>query len=162
MISCNLKEVMNWLDNVDIRILELLQLDGRMTLSDLSKQLSLSRPSVADRIRRLEDRQIIEGYTARISLKAVGRGILVFIQMSELQVACHEFEKIAKKEQDILECHRITGAASYLIKAAVASMEKLEALVDRLIPYGRVHTSIRLSSPVAHRHVTPGVAEEEI
>ncbi|MFD2617266.1 Lrp/AsnC family transcriptional regulator [Terrilactibacillus laevilacticus] len=143
------------MDKLDIRLLELLQKDGRMTISELSKQLALSRPSISERIHRLIEKGIIEGFTARISPSAVGRDILLFIQISGLKVSADEFEELVKKESDILECHRITGDASYLLGAAVAGMKGMRALIDRLMPYAIVNTSTVLTSPVPYRSVLP-------
>lgn len=143
------------MDYVDIRLLELLQTDGRMTISDLSKCLSLSRPSISERLHRLQEKRIIEGFSAQVSLAAVGRNILLFIEMSQLRIPAYEFEKIIEKNLNIIECHRVTGTVSYFIKAAVSGMDSLRVLVDQLIPYGSVNTSIVLSSPIVNRHIIP-------
>lgn len=143
------------MDPIDVRILEMLQEDGRMTVSELSKALHLSRPSVAERVRRMEERKVIAGFTARVSPSAVGRTVLVMIEIGALTVACHKFEDFIAHDPDVIECHRVTGAASYIMKAAVASMTHLEILVNRLIPFGRVNTSVILSSPVRFRPMLP-------
>lgn len=150
------------MDQTDIRLLELLQLDGRMTISELSKQLSLSRPSISERLNRLKEKGIIEGFSARVSPIALGRKVLVFIQLSELRIHNYsDFEKSIQENPDIIECHRLTGSVSYLIKAAVTSMEHLSQLIDWMLPYGNVNTSIVLSSPVGFRCIVPHVVEEE-
>lgn len=150
------------MDQLDIRLLELLQMDGRMTLSELSKKLSLSRPSITERLKRLQDREIIEGFSARVSLEAIGRDVIVYIQVSELKLLSYtEFEKRIIDDPDIIECHRLTGSVSYLLKAAVTGMDHLSRLIDRLTPYGNVNTSIVLSSPVSFRCITPHDVKEE-
>lgn len=126
-----------------------------MTVSQLSQQLALSRPSVSERLHRLQEQGIIAGFTAQVSPAAVGRTILLFIQISQLRMNPHEFEKFIEDQPYILECHRVTGTVSYFIKAAVASMNSLQQLVDRLIALGTVNTSIVLSSPIPHRIVLP-------
>lgn len=143
------------MDHIDVKLLELLQADSRITVSELSKRLSLSRPSVSERLHRLEEKQVIEGYTARVSLPSIGRDILLFIQLSTLKIAVSEFEQLITEEQDILECHRVTGPVSYFIKAAVSDMNSMRKLIDRLITYGNVNTSIVLTSPVSYRSVLP-------
>ncbi|MBZ5752068.1 Lrp/AsnC family transcriptional regulator [Metabacillus rhizolycopersici] len=149
------------MDQLDIRLLELLQTDGRMTISELSKNLSLSRPSVTERLNRLQEKGIIEGFSARVCPKAIGRDVIVFIQLSELKTSSYtEFEKWIMQDSDIIECHRLTGATSYLLKAAVTGMEHLSKLIDRLTPYGNVNTSIVLSSPVSFRCITPNAIEK--
>lgn len=148
------------MDDLDIRMLKLLQEDGRITISQLSQKLALSRPSVSDRLYRLQTQGIIEGFTARISPAAIGRQMLLFIQISQLRTNTVEFEKFIAEQPYILECHRVTGTVSYFLKAAVANMTSLQKLVDRLIPFGTVNTSIVLSSPVAYRPILPEEADK--
>ncbi|SDN98174.1 Lrp/AsnC family transcriptional regulator [Alkalicoccus daliensis] len=143
------------MDKIDIEMLRLLQEDSRMTVSQLSKQLALSRPSVTERMHRLQEKGIIEEFTARVSPAAIGRATIIFIQLSELKITPQEFEKRIKEEKDIIECHRVTGQTSYFIKAAVSKIEGLGMLVDRLIPFGNINTSIVLASPIPYRHLLP-------
>ena len=120
---------------------------------ELSKELALSRPSITERIYRLQDKGVIEEFTARISLAALGKEILLIIQVGGLKVSVEEFERIAAKDPDIIECHRVTGDMSYFLKAAVDNMKSMRLLIDRLIPYGNINTSTVLASPVPYRHV---------
>jgi Lrp/AsnC family leucine-responsive transcriptional regulator len=143
------------MDRLDITLLRLLQEDGRMTVSELSKRMSLSRPSLSERLLRLQEKGIILGFQARISPAAVGRNIQLIIQVSELKVSPQEFEQRIADDEDILECHRVTGAVSHVIKAAVVGMDALTMLVERLMPYGNVNTSVILSSPVSNRFILP-------
>ncbi|WP_226037254.1 Lrp/AsnC family transcriptional regulator [Aquibacillus saliphilus] len=149
------------MDQIDMKLLKILQKDARMTISELSKQLALSRPSVSERIHRLEDKGVIEEFSARISLPAVGREILLIIQVSGLKVSPQEFEKVIKQKQDIIECHRVTGDVSYFLKAAVTSMNSMRLLIDNLMPYGTINTSTVLTSPVSYRYVFPEINDIE-
>lgn len=143
------------MDDIDRKILELLQEDSRITIIHLSKKLNLSRPSVNERLRRLQENGVIQGFTARISPEKIGKCIFVIIEIGNLKIECRRFEEMIKEETDILECHRVTGTNSYFMKAAVASMKDLEALVDRLIPFGQLNTSVVLSSPIPYRPLLP-------
>lgn len=143
------------MDELDIKLLELVQLNSRVTVSELSKQLLLSRPSVSERLQRLQEKGIIEDFTARVSLPAVGLEILLFIQVSELKRMPNEFEQLMKEERAVIECHRVTGTTNYILKAAVSNMASMSLLIDRLIPYGSLTTSIVLSSPVPYRIIQP-------
>ena len=144
------------MDQLDYRLLELLQKDGRMTISDLSKQLALSRPSVTERLNRLRDKGVIEGFSARICPRSIGRDIIVFIQLSDFKTASYaDFEKKIMEDPDIIEIHRLTGAVSYLLKAAVPGMDHLNRLIERLNPFGNVNTSIVLSSPLSFSPIPP-------
>lgn len=143
------------MDKIDIDLLDLLQKDARMTFSDLSRRLALSRPSVTERLHRLQEQGIIEGYAARINPVKIGRGTILIIQISDLKVSVHEFEEKIAEENAILECHRVTGHIDYFIKAAVTSMDDLRLLVDKLMPFGTIYTSIVLTSPVKFRPILP-------
>ncbi|WP_285767699.1 Lrp/AsnC family transcriptional regulator [Peribacillus sp. SI8-4] len=147
------------MDDIDVNLLELLQMNGRMTISELSKKLALSRPSISERMYRLQERGIIEGFSARVSPTAIGRGVLVFIQVSELKVSVSDFEQLVINELDIIECHRVTGTVGYFLKAALSDMDSMRLLIDRLIPYGHLNTSIVLTSPVPSRSILPKVSE---
>ncbi|WP_141502444.1 Lrp/AsnC family transcriptional regulator [Paenibacillus luteus] len=143
------------MDQLDRTLLQLLQEDGRMTISELSKRMALSRPSISERLLRLQESRAILGFGARVSPAAVGRNIQVMIQMSELKVSPTEFEKRISNDYDILEGHRVTGTVSYILKAAVTGMDALSELVERLMPFGNVNTSVILSSPVTNRVILP-------
>ncbi|WP_054703942.1 Lrp/AsnC family transcriptional regulator [Bacillus sp. JCM 19041] len=143
------------MDKMDRDILKLLQENARMTISELSKELSLSRPSMSERLLRLQEKGVIEGFSARVSLKNIGKNILLLIQVSGLKVSLHEFEDMVKREHEIIECHRVTGEVSYFIKAAVSDVNSMRKLIDRLIPYGTINTSTVLNSPVPHRVILP-------
>ncbi|MDZ5470453.1 Lrp/AsnC family transcriptional regulator [Bacillus sp. 31A1R] len=148
------------MDKIDIQLLELLQKNSRISISDLSNELALSRPSISERLHRLQEKGIIEEFTTRVSLAAVGREILLIIQVGALKVSVTEFEEMIKKEEEVIECHRVTGEVSYIIKAAVSNMNNMRILIDRLIPYGQINTSTVLASPVSKRYILP-ITEKE-
>ena len=141
------------MDEIDKKITLLLQEDARMTITEMTDHLHLSRPSVTERLKRLQDAGIIEKYTARISLDIIGKSIQAFLRIENLKVPCKKFEEKIYEEQRILECHRVTGESSYYLKVAVHSMKELEELIDIVIPFGTVKTSMILSSPIPYRSV---------
>lgn len=143
------------MDQIDQRILTYMQENSRMSVSELSKLLALSRPSTAERLTRLQEKGVIDAFTARISLPAIGREIMLIIQVGALKVSIQEFEEVVQKEEAIIECHRVTGEVSYFLKAAVADMNQMRMLIDRLIPFGTINTSTVLASPVPYRTLTP-------
>ncbi|MBN6206270.1 Lrp/AsnC family transcriptional regulator [Ralstonia pickettii] len=145
------------MDQLDVEILKLLQLDGRMTISELSKKLALSRPSISERLKRLQEQGVIEGFTALVSPSALGKELLIMIELSGLRVSQYEFEEFIKEEPNILECHRATGHVHYYIKAALRGTEELTRLIENLIPYGSTQTSILLATPVVKRVVLPNM-----
>ncbi|ABS22232.1 MULTISPECIES: Lrp/AsnC family transcriptional regulator [Bacillus cereus group] len=141
------------MDEIDKKIILLLQEDARMTITDMTEHLNLSRPSITERLKRLHDAGIIEKYTARISPEAVGKSIQAFLRIESLKIPCKHFEKIIYEEHQILECHRVTGESCYYLKVAVRSMKELEKLIDIVIPFGTVKTSMILSSPIPYRPI---------
>ena len=141
------------MDEIDKKITLLLQEDARMTITEMTEHLHLSRPSVTERLKRLQDAGIIEKYTARISLDIIGKSIQAFLRIENLKVPCKKFEEKIYEEQRILECHRVTGESSYYLKVAVHSMKELEELIDIVIPFGTVKTSMILSSPIPYQSV---------
>ncbi|MES5927164.1 Lrp/AsnC family transcriptional regulator [Bacillus cereus group sp. MG9] len=141
------------MDEIDKKITLLLQEDARMTITEMTEHLHLSRPSVTERIKRLQDTGIIEKYTARISLDAVGKSIQAFLRIENLKIPCKKFEEKIYEEHRILECHRVTGESSYYLKVAVHSMKELEEIIDIVIPLGTVKTSMILSSPIPYRPI---------
>lgn len=147
------------MDKTDIQLLKILQQDGRITLSDLSKELSLSRPSVSERLTRLIEQGIIDKFAAKVLPSSVGRKVLLFINVSEINVPYHKFEEMVSEHPDIIECHRLTGVVNYLLKAAVNDMDQLNNLIDHLIPYGVINTSVVLKSPVPEKVILPSVKD---
>ena len=137
------------LDETGWRILRELQIDGRVSFAELGRRVGLSTPAAAERVRNLEAAGIVTGYRAEIDLDKVGLPILAVIRMSAVGDVLARITAAVRAMPEVLECHRATGADSFIMKVAVASVEHLEALIDRLTPFGTTSTSIVLSSPVA-------------
>ncbi|MCH4568362.1 Lrp/AsnC family transcriptional regulator [Bacillus sp. FSL R9-9530] len=143
------------MDKIDRKIIEFLQIDGRMTVLQLSKELNLSRPAINERIKKLQENNVIQGFTTKISPEAIGKEIIVMIEVNNVKVECHKFEELIQDEYDIVECHRITGQSSYIMKAIVPNMKRVRELIDRLIPFAQLNTSVVLSSPIQDRLLLP-------
>lgn len=139
------------IDAIDWKILEELQVNARISFAELGRRINLTTPAVIERVRKLEDTEIISGYRASIDTAKVGLPITAFIRMSITGVDYSHIIEVVKKTNEVLECHRGTGGDSFIIKVAVASVEHLQNLIDKLTPYGITTTSIVLSSPVKSR-----------
>jgi Lrp/AsnC family transcriptional regulator, leucine-responsive regulatory protein len=140
-------------DTIDRNILKELQTDARTSYAELGRRVGLTTPAVIERIRKLEDRGIITGYRAEIDTTKVGRPIMAFVRMSITGVDYSHIIEVAKGSDEVLECHRGTGGDSFIMKIAVASVEHLQEVIDRLTPYGITTTTIVLSSPVKRRSI---------
>jgi len=146
------------LDPADLVILEMLQADGQTTQQALAKAVGLSQPAVAERIRKLEERRLITGYTALVDARRLGKDITAFIGVGiEHPKFFHEFAERVLAMPDVLECHRVAGSDSYLLKVKTANTRSLdELLVEgiRTLPgVTRTDTTIVLSSIKESSHV---------
>jgi Lrp/AsnC family leucine-responsive transcriptional regulator len=142
------------LDEIDRKLIFLLQEDARTSYAELGRQVGLTTPAVIERVRKLEDSGIIAGYRADIDTAKVGLPILAFVRMSITGVDYGHIIEVAKSSDEVLECHRGTGQDSFIMKIAVSSVEHLQEMIDRLTPYGITTTTIVLSSPVKRKVLT--------
>lgn len=139
------------LDSVDATLLRLLAGDARLSTAALARRVGLSAPSVAERVRRLEEAGVIEGYAAGISPKALGRPIAAWIRIRPVPGALARVVEIVQGLPEIVECDRVTGEDCFLARAHVRSVEDLERLIDALVPHAMTNSSIIQSSPVKRR-----------
>jgi Lrp/AsnC family transcriptional regulator, leucine-responsive regulatory protein len=141
------------LDAIAWKILEALQHNARLSFAELGRMVGLSTPAVAERVRRLEEMDVISGYHAVLNIAKLGIPIRVMVRLTipggELQIS--RSVAALKELSEISRCHRITGAESFIIEADVVSVRHLEALIDKLSTLGATSTSTVLSSPVERR-----------
>ncbi len=139
------------LDELDKKILQVLQKDARISNTELARRISLSPPATHTRVRRLEKDGLIQNYATAVDRKKAGYDLLCFVSIS-LQL--HEtqqvesFIKIITEMPEVLECHHVTGEYDYLLKVVTRNTEGLEDfLMNRLTPVSgvaRIHTSLVL------------------
>ena len=140
------------LDEIDRDILQILQVDGRISNVDLAKRVNLSPPATHARVRRLEEQGYIRQYAALLDPAKIGYDMLCFVRVS-LQLhqsqPVERFSEAIQKMPEVLECHHITGEYDYLLKVAVRNRKDLERFaVERLTPISgvaRINTSLVLS-----------------
>jgi Lrp/AsnC family leucine-responsive transcriptional regulator len=143
------------LDEIDWKILVELQEDARMSYAELGRRVGLTTPAIIERIRKLEDAGVITGYRVEIDTAQVGLPVTAFIRMSITGVDYSKIVEVVISAKEVLECHRGTGGDSFIMKVAVASVEHLQEIIDKLTPYGITTTAILLSSPVKRRVIGP-------
>ncbi|NNE68661.1 MAG: Lrp/AsnC family transcriptional regulator [Pyrinomonadaceae bacterium] len=143
------------IDEIDWKILIELQQDARISYAELGRRVGLTTPAVIERVRKLEDAEIITGYRVEIDPTKVGLPVTAFIRMSITGVDYSRIIKVVEEAKEVLECHRGTGGDSFIMKVAVASVEHLQEIIDKLTPYGITTTAIVLSSPVKSRTLGP-------
>jgi len=139
------------LDKIDIKILELLQQNGRMKRKALAENAGLSIPSISERLRRLEQRGYIKGYFSILAPKKIELGLAAFVFVTaESSTFYASIIAQAEKETEIMECHAVTGAGSYIFKVRTRDTETLERLLSQIQSWAGIKdtaTHVVLSSP---------------
>jgi Lrp/AsnC family leucine-responsive transcriptional regulator len=113
------------MDEIDKRLLRLLQRDGRMTNVELARQAHLSPPATHERIRRLQQEGVIEGYSVRLNAGKLQRALLIFVEVTLDRTSARVFEDFAaavRRTPEVMECHMVAGGFDYLIKVRVRDM----------------------------------------
>lgn len=146
------------MDKYDRLLLSALIENGRASFADLARRVNLSPPAVADRVAKLEAAGIITGYHASVDLAKIGLSIECVIELRITDRDYKRTQEALEKIPQLTLCHRVTGDACLLIKAAVASMPELQDLIDQIAQYGSTKTSLILSTPFEQR--IPGVLQE--
>ena len=138
------------LDDIDHRLLEALQQHARTSQHDLAQTVGLSSPAVGERIRKLEERGIIRGYTVTLDPRRLGRDVTAFIFVGINGSRFYpEFRARVMEHPEVLECHSITGQGSHVLKVRTTSTVSLEGLLAEIQAWPGVQwttTSIVLSS----------------
>jgi Lrp/AsnC family leucine-responsive transcriptional regulator len=139
------------LDATDIMILHALANDARVAVAELARTIGLSPPSISERIKRLEEADVISGYTVQINKAALGLPLAAWMRIRPLPGELQRVAKIVQGIPEVVECDRITGEDCFMARAHVESVAALEKLIDKIIPYAMTNTSIIQSSPVPKR-----------
>jgi Lrp/AsnC family transcriptional regulator, leucine-responsive regulatory protein len=139
------------LDSIGWNILKELQHNARIPFAELGRRVGLSTPAVMERVHRMEEADIIRDYRVDVNNEKIGYPVLAFIRVSVVGDFMPRIMRVAQEEQEVLECHRITGSDSFIMKVAVGSVDELQTLIDRMTPYVATTTSIVLSTIVTDR-----------
>lgn len=149
----NLRSEQSDLDSVDAAILRELCADARIPRAELSRRVGLSAPSVADRVRRLEDVGIITGYGARIDPARLGYSLTILIRARPLPGEMKNMIEAIQDTPQIVACDRVSGEDCFVARAHVHDVAEMETVIDRIVPFGATNSSIVQSSPVKERLV---------
>lgn len=141
------------MDKKTFHLLSFLAEDARLSFNALAKRVGLSPPAVAERVRRLEESGVLLGYHARLDRRAVGLPVTAFLRLRCPGAKFQAVRRLALELPEVLECHHITGEACFLIKVAAASVEALEALIERFREHGEAESSVVLSTVVEQKPV---------
>jgi Lrp/AsnC family transcriptional regulator, leucine-responsive regulatory protein len=124
------------LDALDLKILDLLQHEGRLTMTELGDRIGLSTSPCSQRVKRLERMGVITGYHAKLDALAVGKSLLVFVEITLAEKSEQIFKKVRDELQhmpEVLECHLVSGSFDYLVKARLGGMSEYRQLLGNML-----------------------------
>jgi len=133
------------LDEIDVLILQELQKDSRLSIRELSKRINLTPPSVTERVRRLEDNGVIEGYTIKINKSKLGFSINCIIKVTMKNGQYEKFKIFIKEHKQSEWCYRIAGDGCFLVKLSVKSLTDIEEFINVVSSYAMTETTIAFS-----------------
>lgn len=143
------------MDLLDLNIIMCLQEDGRMSITDISKKVNLSRPSVSERLHKLQEQGIIVNFKALIDPQHLGYPITYYVSISEIIGSVDAIVKILSASPFVTEVHCITGNTNYIAKAHATSIQQMHTFLSELIRFCKVESAIVLNSPVPLRSLQP-------
>ena len=124
------------IDRTDRKILDILQRQGRISMTELAEQIGLSTSPCTERVKRMERDGVITGYHARLSPVALGKTLLVFVEIKLASKSDEVFEKVRKEllhVPDVQECHLVSGEFDYLVKARLGGMSEYRRLLGDVL-----------------------------
>ncbi|HJV25425.1 MAG TPA: winged helix-turn-helix transcriptional regulator [Aromatoleum sp.] len=127
---------MRELDRIDRRILDLLQKNGRLSMTELANKIGLSATPCTERVKRLERDGVITGYHARVSPQALGKNLLVFVEIKLSAKSGEVFDRVKKEllfVPEVMECHLVSGDFDYLVKARITEMGEYRRLLGNIL-----------------------------
>jgi Lrp/AsnC family transcriptional regulator, leucine-responsive regulatory protein len=144
--------IIQGMDTLDLKILASLEADARRPFADLARELEVSQPTVADRVRRLEERGILKGTQLRVDPARLGFAIHAFVRLKSAPPQKRGLYETAQSIPQIMEMHAITGEDCVIARVVARSVEELGAILERLNVFGQSSTSIVLETPIPLRN----------
>ncbi|WP_109434946.1 Lrp/AsnC family transcriptional regulator [Aquimarina sp. AU119] len=145
-------------DDLDWKILELLQENARMSFAQIGRVVGLSPSAIAERVQRMEDTEVITGYTTQIDPQKLGWSLSVIIMMSVNRVNFESFTNdLSNKYPEMVECTRVTGKDCLIMKFHVKNSNHLEEVVNRLSRHGDPTTLLILNELLKNGPIRRGI-----
>lgn len=136
------------IDSTNWKILQCLQQNARMSNAEIGRRVGITSPAVAERIRKMEDANILTGYRAEVSPWHTGHQLKAIITLRVFMGRLKPFLEKVKEYKEILNCYRITGNENIIIEVVLKDQFHLEKFIDKLITYGETKTHIVLSTVI--------------
>lgn len=149
------------LDATDWRILEELQADARLSYAEIGRRVGLSSPAVQERVRRLEDAGVIEGYRAQVNPKRLGLPILSLTRLHNVSGKHVEvLAAIIAESPEVVSCYHVMGIDEFHIQIVGTTIEDIETVLHRFKDYCNMVSSIVIKTPFENRPITQMLIEE--
>mgnify|MGYP000321346894 CR=1 FL=1 len=143
------------IDNLNWKILKCLQLNARMSNAEIGRQVGISSPAVSERIKKMEDAEIIQAYTTVVSPLEAGYQLKAIITLRAFMGMLKPFLEKVKTYDEVINCYRITGNENIVMEVVLKNQKHMETFIDQLISYGETKTQIVLSHVVKYKEVKP-------
>ncbi len=146
----NLKVLNIKIDDLNWRILECLQENARESFANIGRKIGLTPPAVAERVKRMEDLGILQGYKAMVSHALTGHQLKAIITLRAFMGKLKPFLEMVTTLKEVVNCYRITGNENIVMEVVLMDQFHLEKFIDKLIQYGETRTHIILSNVVTN------------
>lgn len=144
------------IDALNWKILRCLQANARQSNASIGREVGVSSPAVSERIKKMEDAGVIDGYYTDVSHLDVGYQLKAIITLRAFMGKLKPFLEKVKSYEEVINCYRITGNDNIVMEVVLKDQNHLEAFIDQLISYGETKTQIVLSHVVRHNDIGPG------
>lgn len=150
----------NNIDAIDSRILQEMQADARISMSELGRRIHLSQPAVKERVRRLMDLGVIRGFHADLDMTRLGYAIRAVVRVTATGNEDRRWLEILDEIDEVVECYSVTGEDSFVVKVIAKSVEHLDQVIERLSAIGKPTTSIILQEIERPMKLTTEIARD--
>jgi Lrp/AsnC family transcriptional regulator, leucine-responsive regulatory protein len=140
-------DILNW------KILECLQQNSRQSNTQIARNVGITSPAIAERIRKMEDGGVIEGYFTKVSYFETGHQLKAIITLRVFMGKLKPFLIKAKSLKEVINCYRITGNENIVMEVVLKNQHHLERFIDQLIIYGETKTQIVLSNIIENNPI---------
>ena len=137
------------IDSLNWSILRALQANARESFANIGRKVGLTPPAVAERVKKMEDLGIVEGYKAKVSYTYVGYQLKAIITLKAFRGKLKPFLQMVKSLDEVVNCYRITGDENIVMEVVLKDQSHLETFIDKLIQYGETRTHIILSEVIS-------------
>lgn len=141
------------IDSLNWQILKCLQENARISNVEIGRRVCVSSPAVAERIKKMEDAEIIQSYTTLVSPLKAGNQLKAIITLRAFMGMLKPFLEKVKKYDEVINCYRVTGNENIVMEVVLKNQQHLEKFIDQLIVYGETKTQIVLSDVVSQNPI---------